>query len=381
MSISIPKLFHWSKARKLAPIGVVYVAMVGCGGGSEPPDDGAGDGTADGGADTGGPALPGDIVQCCWVVAYGAALPCNGATCYSYAEEACLTPGYGTPCVDRETADADGDGTIGIVELQTACGQVCDDQDYDGTLPVTSTNLIPVDGAWDDSSAYVWSCSPIGTINSSVVEENACTPAMFAVPPPFRVPTHVGLVERGASAGQVQINVLGASLRPTFDGTTNLALFDCTAGGVDGGLCRLQLEGLSLALAEPLSVGEHSIPSAELVLAGVVEAEVRFARCSEGTCSGHFQLGEQRGNPVGLGLAWVEHHVPSGSMVTQFAALSNGSAGLGGVSVLDGLASFDPTSRTGTLLLQGSGRDTFGDGAFASALFRIELDLAPRSQP
>jgi hypothetical protein len=381
MWTSIAKTFCWLKARELARIGIVGGMMSGCGSGIEPSDedgDSGGTGTEEEGDGTPEP-LPGDVVECCWIVTYGSPLPCNGATCTSYAEEACLAPGYGTPCVDRDTADADGDGTIGISELQTACGQVCVDQGYDGTLPLDATMLLPRDGAWDVSGAYIWSCSPLGTINSSVVHENDCTPAMF-LEPPSRVPTHIGLVDRDASAGQVQINVLGASLRPVFDGTTNLALFDCTGGGVDGGVCKLQLEGLSLSLAEPLTVGEHAIPSADLMLAGVVEAEVRFARCSEGTCTGHFQLSEQGGNPVGLGLAWVEHHQPTGSTVSQFAPLSNGSAGFGGVSILDGLVSFDPASHTGTLLLQGSGRDTFGDGAFASALFRLELDLAPRTQ-
>lgn len=116
-------------------------------------------------------------------------------------------------------------------------------------------------------------------------------------------------------------------------------------------------------------------------MAGVVEAEVRFARCSHGTCTGHFQLSEQGGNPVGLGLEWVERHDPSGRTASRFGPLSNGSAGFGGVSVLDGLVSFDPAGRTGTLVVQGSGRDTFAEGALASALFRLELDVAPRSQP
>lgn len=382
MCKSIPEGVHWSKSRKLMRIGTIGGLLAGCGGG-ETSDEGGGSGgtAADGseGDDGEMQPLPGDVVQCCWIVTYGAALPCNAATCYSYAEEACLTPGYATPCVDRQAADADGDGSLGVSEVQAACGQVCLDQGYDGTQPVGSSNMIPKDGAWDDPTGFVWNCSVPGTINSSVFAENACTPAMF-LEPPFRVPTHIGLVDRDASAGQVQINVLGASLRPVFDGTTNLALFDCTGGGVDGGVCKLQLEGLSLALAEPLTVGEHAIPSADLVLAGVVEAEVRFARCWEGTCTGHFQLSEKAGNPVGLGLAWVEHHQPTGSTVSQFAPLSNGSAGFGGVSSLDGLVSFDPATHTGTLLLQGSGRDTFGDGAFASALFRLELDLAPRTQ-
>lgn len=380
MWTSIAKSLCCSKARGLARICIAGCMMSACGSGGEPSDEG-GDGSGTGSENDDGAQepLPGDIVECCWMVTYGSPLPCNAGTCASYAEEACLAPGYGTPCVDRATADADGDGTIGSSELQQACGQVCVDQGYDGSLPLDATMLIPRDGAWDVPGAHVWSCSPFGTVNSSVVEENGCTPAMFADPPPFRVPTHIGVVDRDASAGQVQINVLGASLRPVFDGTTNLALFDCTGNGVDGGACTLQLEGLSLALAEPLAVGEHAIPSAELVLAGVVAAEVRFARCVEGTCTGHFQLGEQGGNPVGLGLAWVEHHVPTGSTVTQFAPLSNGSAGFGGMSALDGLVSFDPASQTGTLLLQGSGRDAFGDGAFASALFRLELALAPRT--
>ena len=204
---------------------------------------------------------------------------------------------------------------------------------------------------------------------------------MFSEPPPSRVPTHIGLTDRSASAGQVQLNILGASLRPVFDAVTNLALFDCTASGVDGGSCKLQLEGLSLSLAEPVTVGEHSIPSAELMLAGVVEAEVRFAKCSRGTCVGHFRLSEQGGNPLGLGLGWVERHEPTGGTTTQYAPLSNGSAGFGGVSTIDGLVSFDPTASSGRLILQGSGRDTFGDGAFASALFRLELDLASRKSP
>jgi hypothetical protein len=371
--------FRWLRTRELTRIGVVSGWLAGCGGGAST-DEG-------GGTDTGGETgdddkqpLPGDIVECCWMVTYGAPLPCNAGTCASYAEEACLDPGYGTPCVDHQAADADGDGTIGIAELQTACGQVCMDQGYDGSLPLDATMLLPRDGAWDVAGAYIWSCSPFGTINSSVVSENTCTPPMFSDPPPFHVPTHIGLTDRDASAGQVQLNVLGASLRPVFDLAANLALFDCEVGGVDGGSCRLQLEGLSLELAEPVTVGEHSIPSAELMLAGVVEAEVRFARCSQGTCTGHFQLGEKGGNPVGLGLAWVERHEATRSAATHFVPLSNGSAGFGGVSTLDGLVSIDPSSQTGTLILQGSGRDTFGDGAFASALFRIQMDLAPRTQ-
>jgi hypothetical protein len=374
---------HWSKACELVYIGVVGWSMVGCGGVESTDETGGGAGTDTGGAagdDDGDQGLPGDVVQCCWIVTYGAALPCNAATCYTYAEEACLTPGNGTPCVDRQAADIDGDGSLGVNEVQTACGQVCLDQGYDGTQPVGSSNMIPADGAWDDPGGFVWNCSAIGTVNSNVVEGEQCTPAMFPDPPPFHVPTHIGLATRDASDGQVQINVLGTSLRPVFDATTNLALFDCTAGGHDGGSCKLQLEGLSLALAEPFAVGEHSIPSAELMLAGVVEAEVRFARCAKGSCTGHFQLSEQGGNPVGLGLAWVEHHEATRSTTTQFAPLSNGSAGFGGVSVLDGLVSFDPMARSGTLVLQGSGRDTFGDGAFASALFRLELELASRAQ-
>lgn len=117
------------------------------------------------------------------------------------------------------------------------------------------------------------------------------------------------------------------------------------------------------------------------MLAGVVEAKARFARCSRGSCTGHFQLSEQGGNPVGLGLGWVERHEPTRSTTTQYAPLSNGSAGFGGVSAIDGLVSFDPTASTGTLVLQGSGRDTFGDGAFASALFRLGLQLSSRVQP
>jgi hypothetical protein len=314
------------------------------------------------------------------MVTYGASLPCNAATCYSYAEEACLVPGNGTPCVARETADADGDGTLGIAELQTACGQVCLDQGYDGTLPVGSSNMIPTDGAWDDPGGAVWNCSPIGTIESSVVHEEACIPVMFADPPPFHAPTHLALTQQDDSIGQVQLNVLGTTLHPLFDGKANLALFDCSEAGFNGGSCTMQLEGLTLMLAEPVAVGEYTIPSAQLVLAGVVEATVPFARCSQGTCTGHFQLSEQGGNPVGLGLAWVERHEPTNSSASHFVPLSNGSAGFGGVSVLDGLITLDSTSQTGQLLLQGSGRDTFGEGAFASALFRIQMDVAPRPQ-
>jgi hypothetical protein len=368
-----------SRTRELGCIGVVGGLLAGCGGGVSTDAGGGTDAAGETGDDDKVP-LPGDIVECCWLVTYGAALPCNAATCYSYAEEACLPPGNGTPCIDQKSADADGDGMIGIVELQTACGQVCLDQGYDGTVMVTSSGLVPTDGAWDDPGGFVWNCSAIGTTHSSVAAQNACTPEMFPDPPPFHVPTHIGLVSRDHSAGQVQLNVLGASLLPVFDGTTNLALFDCTAGGIDGGTCTLQLEGLSLSLAEPVSVGEHTIPSAELMLAGVVDASVRFARCSRGTCTGHFQLGEKGGNPVGLGLAWVERHEPTRSTAAHFVPLSNGSAGFGGVSTLDGLVSIDASSQTGTLVLQGSGRDTFGDGAFASALFRIELQLAPRMQ-
>jgi hypothetical protein len=355
--------------------------MVGCGGGDSTDDTVSAGTDADSEGDDGEMEFPGDIVECCWMVTYGAALPCNALTCYSYAEEACLPAGLSTPCINHAAADLDGDGTIGTAELQTACGQVCVDQGYDGTQLAPSTGLLPVDGAWDDPGGFVWNCSPVGTINSSVVDEQACTPPMFSGSRSFHGPTHIGVVQRSDSADQVQLIVLGTSLRPVFDGATNLALFDCATGGIDGGTCKLQLEGLSLSLAEPVAIGEHTIPSAELMLAGVAEAEVRFAHCFHGTCIGHFRFSEQGGNPVGLGLGWAERHDPSRSATTQYAPLSNGAAGFGGISMLDGLVSLDPTANTGTLVLQGSGRDMFGDGAFASALFRIEFDLAPLTRP
>jgi hypothetical protein len=377
----IPKMFQrsWFNACELARMGAVCGWMAGCGG-SETTDESGGGATDAGDQGSEGPVLPGDVVQCCWLVTYGAALPCNAATCYSYAEEACLPPGNGTPCVERESVDVDGDGVIGIVELQTACGQVCRERGYDGTLPVDASGLLPTDGVWDDPAGFVWNCSEIGTINSSVVDANGCTPEMFPGPPPFHIPTHLGLTLKQHSSDQLQLNVLGSTLRPHFDAKANLALFDCSEAGFDGGTCTLQLEGLSLTLAEPIAVGDTTISSAELVQAGVVEATVRFAHCSRGTCTGHFQLGEKGGNPVGLGLAWVERHEPTRRSATHFVPLSNGSAGFGGVSPLDGLVSIDPSSQTGTLVLQGSGRDTFGGGAFASALFRFELQLAPRMQ-
>ncbi len=371
MSKSFPE-----KARGLARVGVLCGSMIGCGGGES--TSGSSSGTD--GAGESGIGLPGDLVECCWLVTYGSPLPCNSSTCYSYAEEACLPSERGTPCIDHQAADVDADGVISPAELQVACGQVCLDQGYDGTLPVDWSGMLPRDGAWDDPAGFVWNCSAIGTVNSSVVREEACTPSMFPDPPPFRVPTHIGFVARDDSTDQVRLNVLGTTVHPRFDGQANLALFDCSDAALDGGTCTLQLEGLSLALAEPVEVGEHTIPSAELMLAGVAETTVRFARCSKGTCTGHFQLGEPTGNPVGFGLQWVEHHHPTASRASHFIPLSNGAAGLGGLSSIDGLVTIDATSRTGELLLQGSGRDSFGEGAFASALFRLRFDLGPRTR-
>lgn len=360
----------------------VIAAWTGCGGGATTGESSSGGTEGEGahGGDDDEEIFPGDVVECCWLVTYGAALPCNAASCYSYAEEACLPAGYATPCIDRQTADVDGDGAIDLEELQVACGQVCLDQDYNGTRLVVSSGLVPTDGAWDDPGGFVWNCSAIGTVNSSVIEGQTCTPPMDPDPPPFHVPTHLGLTRSGDSAGQLQLNILGTTLRPLFDGQTNLALFDCANGGLDGGTCTVQLEGLSLTLAEPVAVDEHTIPRAELLLAGVVETTVRFARCSQGTCAGHFQLGEPTVSPVGLGLTWVERHETTRSHATHYVPLSNGSAGFGGVSSLDGLITLDAAGQTGHLLLQGSGRDTFGDGAFASALFRIQLGLAPHTR-
>lgn len=97
---TIPERFHWSNARELARVGVVGGLLAGCGSGGSA-DEGGGSGMdtgdeADGGDD--GQMLPGDIVECCWMVTYGAPLPCFAGTCESYAEEACLAPGYGTSC-------------------------------------------------------------------------------------------------------------------------------------------------------------------------------------------------------------------------------------------------------------------------------------------
>lgn len=370
------------EATSLLRLAMPVALATGCGGGNtgstSDGTEGNGDATQGGADDTGGEIVfPGDRVECCWVVTYGAVLPCNGATCYSFAEEACLTPGFGTPCVDRDTADINGNGTIDLEELQVACGQVCLDQGYDGTQPVGTTPLVPTDGTWDDPGGFVWSCSAIGTINSSVVDEQACTPPMFAEALPLEAPTHIATLAATDSHGALQISVLGTSLGPSVDGQANVGLLDCENGGIDGGVCTMQIEGLSLTLAESLTVGEYTIPSAQAILAGSAQAEVRFAGCAEGVCTGYFRFSEDQGNPLGVGLAWMERHEPTQGITRQFASVSNGSAGFGGISVVDGVLTIEAASDVGTLVLQGSGRDAFSDGVFASALFHVEMPLVP----
>ncbi len=379
-----PRLFC-SRFEHLIVLGFATLLASACGGGgtkggsSGTDGNGDGNGNGDGGADDtdGEPVYPGDLVECCWVVTYGATLPCNAATCYSFAEEACLSPGLGTPCVDRESADVDHSGVVELDELQTACGQVCLDQGYDGTQSVASSGLVPVDGMWDDPGGSVWNCSAIGTINSSVVEEQFCTPPMFASVPPLRPPTHLATVAPAASDGAVQLTVLGTSFGPVLGGAANVGLHDCDGAGLDGGLCTVQVEGLSLTLAESLRAGDYVVPSGQALLAGSAAAQVRFANCQDGVCVGHFRFSKDDGNPLGVGLAWVEHHEPSRSTSYPFVAVSNASVGMGGISAVDGIVTMSANGQAGTLVLQGSGRDSVGDGAFASALFRVEMSLAP----